>query len=119
MGCIIKRKWKPLNRFKKKEFKYTIYPAAGDFFEYRLTKAEYLYEVKQVGFEVLEHLPLSEIDGIYHELNPLKLLVKFRNWKFKVSHVGYVLNDFLSKWPFLHCHMQVVVARKQIIGKRD
>jgi len=111
MGCIIKRKWKAMNRFKN-EYKYVVYPAAGEFFEYRLTKDEYLYEVKQVGFEVLEHLPLGEIDGIYHELNPLKLIVRFGNWKFKVSAVAGALNEILRKWAFFHCHMQVAVVFK-------
>jgi SAM-dependent methyltransferase len=111
MGCIIKRKWKPLNRFQK-DYKYMVYPASGNFYEYRLSKEEFLSEIRKTGFQVLEHLPLGEIDGIYHELNPLKVLVKFHTWKFKVSVIGCLVNNILKKWPFFHSHMQTVIVTK-------
>lgn len=111
MGSFIKRKWKHFNRFQK-DYKFMVYPASGDFYEYRLSKVEFLSEIKKAGFSVIEHLPLGEIDGIYHELNPLKLLVKFHNWKFKVSIVGRLVNNILKKWPFFHNHMQTVIVSK-------
>jgi hypothetical protein len=61
---------------------------------------------------VLAHQPIGNIDGVYHELNPLGLLVRFRNWRFDVTPLGRALNEALSRRPFLHGHMQGVVARK-------
>lgn len=112
-GRVIKGRRKRLipNRLKR-GYKYAVYPAYGEFFEYRMTTEEFAKEVRQAGFEVVEHLPHGVIDGLYHELNPLRLLVKFRHWKFFVSPIGRRLNELLAKRPFLHCHMQLIVARK-------
>ena len=98
------------NRLKATPF--VVHPTYGPFFEYRLTEDEFLREVRGVGFEVLVHQPLAHIDGLYHELNPLGLLVRFRNWRFDVTPWGRALNARLSERPFLHSHMQAVVARK-------
>lgn len=93
-------------------FKYVVYPSIGPFYEYRMSPDEFAAEIRKAGFEIIEHLPLDHMDGLYHELNPFKLLVKFRNWDFTASQIGIDLNQALKKTPFLHCHMQVVVARK-------
>lgn len=91
---------------------YAIHPAYGPFFEYRLTEEEFLTAVRAAGFEILEHRPLAHMDGLYHELNPLGLLVRFRNWKFEAGPLARALNARLSRRPFLHSHMQAVVARR-------
>ena len=91
---------------------YAVHPPYGPFFEYRLTEGEFLAAVRAAGFEVLAHQPIGNIDGVYHELNPLGLLVRFRNWRFDVTPLGRALNEALSRRPFLHGHMQGVVARK-------
>jgi len=93
-------------------FKYAVYPAYGDFFEYRLTPNQFLTEIEAAGFMVLEHKPHAIIDGLYHDINPIELFVRFHKGKFKVSLVGNWLNSFLSSSPFFHCHMQVVVVKK-------
>lgn len=112
LACIIKRKKYPLNRIKP--YKYAVFPTYGDFFEYRMTVEEFANEVKHTGFEIIDHHPLSEIDGVFHELNPFKLLVQWKNWKFRVSFIGRLLNEFLKKTPFRHSHMQIIVARKPL-----
>lgn len=91
---------------------YVVYPTYGPFFEYRLTQDQFLAAVRAAGFEVLVHQPIGHMDGLYHELNPLGLLVGFRDWRFNATPVARALNAGLSKRPFLHSHMQAVVARK-------
>lgn len=91
---------------------YAIHPAYAPFFEYRLTPPQFLEAVRAAGFEVLRHTPIGHMDGVYHELNPLHLLVRFRNWRFRPSGAARFLNTRLSQLPFLHAHMQAVVARK-------
>lgn len=111
---IIRRNFAQLlmvNRFRR-GFKYVVSPPIGRFFEYRMSRDEFAAEVLQAGFEIVEHIPLSHIDGIYHELNPFKMFIKFENWDFKVSSMGRYLDQALMKIPFLHCHMQAVVATK-------
>jgi SAM-dependent methyltransferase len=108
---VINRKNKPMNRLKGK-YQYAVYPAYGDFLEYRLTPQEFWHEIHRAGFKVLEHRPHGLIDGVFHELNPFQLLVKFNHWKFFPNRLGRLANDWLSRRPFAHCHMQLVVAQK-------
>ena len=91
---------------------YRIHPAYAPFFEYRLTPPEFLAAVRGAGFEVLHHAPIGHMDGVYHELNPLHLLVRFRDWQFSPTALARFLNTRLKNVPFLHAHMQVIVARK-------
>lgn len=100
-----------VNRFQKK-YKYTVYPSYGKFFEYRMSPNEFIQEVKGAGFEILEHFPIGQIDGVYHDLNPFKLLVKFNNWEFESSFIAKKINTFLNKKSFFHPHMQGVIVRK-------
>jgi SAM-dependent methyltransferase len=93
---------------------YAVYPTYGPFYEYRLTPDELLAAVRSAGFEVIEHRPVGHVDGVYHELNPLGLLVGFDRWRFDVTPWGRALNERLSRRPFLHSHMQAVVARKPL-----
>jgi SAM-dependent methyltransferase len=91
---------------------YAVHPPYGPFFEYRMTEEQFLAAVRGAGFEVLAHQPIGNIDGVFHELNPFGLLVRFRDWRFEVSPLGRALNDALGRRPFFHAHMQGVVARK-------
>jgi SAM-dependent methyltransferase len=100
-----------LNR-SQKGYKYVVSPSIGSFYEYHMSPSNIAAEVRNVGFELVEHRPLDHIDGLYHELNPLKLLVKFQHWEFKTSRFAQHLNEVLKKRPFFHCHMQVIIARK-------
>lgn len=95
-----------------KGYKFFTHPAYGEFFEYRFTTDEFRDEVKKAGFKVIEHRPSAIIDGVYHELNPGQKLAKFKNWQFKVSPLGKVVNATLSLRPFFHPHMQLIIARK-------
>jgi SAM-dependent methyltransferase len=91
---------------------YAVHPAYGPFFEYRLTRDEFSRAVAQAGFEILAHQPLAHMDGVYHELNPLGLLVGFRDWRFRPTPVARTLDSWLSRRPFVHGHMQAIVARR-------
>lgn len=91
---------------------YPVYPTYGPFYEYRLTPEHFLAAVRGAGFEVLAHQPFAHIDGLYHELNPLGLLVRHKDWRFRVTPAARALNAVLSRHPFLHSHMQAIVARR-------
>jgi ubiquinone/menaquinone biosynthesis C-methylase UbiE len=76
----------PLNlKFNRlqKQYRYSTFPALGDFFEYRLTQKQFLDAIQDAGFKILKHIPIGHVDGMYHELNPFGLLVKFNNWSFE------------------------------------
>ncbi len=92
--------------------RYAVWPAYGAFFEYRMTTREFSDVVRSVGLQIVEHLPMAEIDGVFHDLNPFGCLVKFRDWRFKASRVALWLNRLLRRRPYTHCHMQAVVVRK-------
>ena len=77
-----------------------------------MTPKEFQLEIEKAGFEIKTHLPVAIIDGFYHELNPFGLLVKFKEWKFYSTWLARYLNRILSKQPFAHPHMQVIIARK-------
>ena len=108
---ITSGKNKPMNR-RNSEYRYVVMPPYGDFFEYHMTVQEYRNELREVGFEIVEHVPIGIIDGLYHDLNPIGMLVRFQSWKFHPSWLGTWLNDLLARTPFLHCHMQAAVVRK-------
>jgi hypothetical protein len=52
------------------------------------------------------------MDGVYHELNPLGLLVGWKNWRFSPRGPARMISRWLSRRPFAHPHMQAVVARR-------
>jgi SAM-dependent methyltransferase len=108
---VIKGKSQQMSRANK-VYKYSVFPAWGDFFEYRMTPREFKKEIEMAGFEIKDHCPVAIIDGVYHELNPFGLLVKFVDWKFYPTWVARYLNSILSKKPFAHPHMQAIIARK-------
>ena len=106
---IVKRQLRMPTRFRS-AYKYAVYPAFGAFFEYRMTPAQFASEVHAAGFEILEHRPHAELDGVYHELNPFELLIAFRRWKFYPTRLGLWLHENLKRREFFCCHMQMIVA---------
>ncbi len=97
-------------RLKNKQF--SVFPTYGEFFEYRMTPLEFRRELSSVGFDILEHLPTAHMDGVYHELNLFGMIVKWKEWKFHPSRIAVYLNGWLSKYCFLHSHMQAAVVQK-------
>jgi len=57
------------------------------------------------------------MDGVYHELNPLGLLVGWKGLKFKPRGPASMINRWLSRRPFAHPHMQAIVARRPETGR--
>jgi SAM-dependent methyltransferase len=112
-GRLLTGKSKRLARADKRHL-FPAVPAWGDFFEYRLAPTQFAAAVTDVGFTIEEHLPIGTMDGIYHELDPFGLLVKWRNWKLEPTRVATLVDEVLSRRPFLHCHMQAIVARKPV-----
>jgi SAM-dependent methyltransferase len=110
-GRLIKGKPKPLSRLNRR-YAFPVFPAWGEFFEYRMSPEDFRSEIVKAGFEVLEQRPVGAMDGIYHELNPFGLMVGWRDWKLRPRGPARMLNAWLSKQPFAHPHMQAVVARK-------
>ncbi len=100
-----------INRLRQ-DYLYPVNPACGPFHEYRLTPDAFLSSVQAAGFRLVKHLPIGHVDGMYHELNPFGLLVKFRNHAFQQSAVCRMLNGALSRIPFFHAHMQAVIVEK-------
>lgn len=96
----------------QKTYHYTVSPACGPFYEYRLTPEEFLAAVTGAGFRVVKHVPIGHIDGVYHELNPFGLLVQFKSHRFRQTALGRGLNAALSRLPFFHAHMQAVIVEK-------
>jgi SAM-dependent methyltransferase len=96
----------------KEEFVFPVYPPYGDFFEYRMTTAQFIEQVKWAGFEIVEFARHGIWDGIHHELNPLHLCTKFQRWRFVPTKAGVLLHSVLSRHPALVAHMQLVVARR-------
>lgn len=87
------------------------------FFEYRFSPDFFQSVVRSIGFEIIEQKPFAHIDGFYHDLDPLHLFVKFHNWKFEPEDV--VINRILSKIPYFHCHMQIIIVRKPLISRNN
>lgn len=102
---------KPLARLTR-DARFAVFPAWGEFFEYRMTPGEFRAEIEKAGFEIVEHLPTATFDGIYHELNPLGLVVGWKNWKFHPTKLATWLHERLKQRPFVHPHMQAITARK-------
>lgn len=91
-------------------FRYHVYPQFLGFFEYRLRPREFEAAVRAAGFKILHSLPITHLDGIYHEIGPP--LIKFRRWKFYPTPLALWLDRVLRKLPFFHNHMHAIVATK-------
>jgi SAM-dependent methyltransferase len=98
----------------KTKYLFTTVPRYGGFFEYEFTHQQFESELRKAGWTILESIPDMLIDGIYHDLNPGKLLVKWDNEKyvFQPSLIAKKLNGLLSKFRWLHNHMHLCIVRK-------
>ncbi len=94
---------RPLKQYKR-------WPIKGDFFEYRFRKEEFEEQLKRGGFQIVESVPVSLIDGIYHEFG--RVFVKLSNHTFYPNRIGRWLNETLAKAPFFHNHMHLCVVKK-------
>lgn len=108
---LLKGKRKPLSRLDRR-YLFPVYPAWGEFFEYRMSPDDFRAEVEKAGFIIVEHVGVSSMDGVFHELNPFGLFVTFKNWTFHPRRPARWINAWLSRRPFFHPHMQAVIARK-------
>ena len=95
----------------KEGFKHHVFPQFGDFFEYRLSPEEFESELKKTGFQIIESVPISHMDGLYWEFG--EMLCRFKNWKFYPNGLGTLVNDLLKQIPFFHNHMHACVVTKQ------
>lgn len=93
---------------------YPAYRAWGWFYEYLIPPEAFRSEVHKCGLEIVEHVPLGHMDGVYHELNPCGFLVSFKDWQFHPSTVARWIDTRLLRTPFTHCHMQAIVAGKPL-----
>jgi len=91
-------------------FKYYVYPQFGEFFEYRPTPNEFETECKKAGFRIIHSVPISHLDGLYHEFG--EVFCRFKEWKFYPNRMGLILNKTFSKLPFFHNHMHACVLTK-------
>ena len=82
----------------------------GEFLEYRLTKHQFETVLKDAGFSIIESVPVSLIDGVYHEFG--RAFVTVKNHTFHPNFAGRLLNNMLSKIPFCHNHMHLCVVKK-------
>jgi SAM-dependent methyltransferase len=99
--------WNLYNR----KYKWHVYPEWGEFFEYRFKRDEFESIIQNAGFNIIESVPLYQIDGLYHEFG--RFVAKYVNCKFVVNPQGRILNWLFSKIPFFHNHMHLCVARKR------
>lgn len=109
-NCIRKILGKSLLQKNGKRFNFYIHPQYGKFFEYRFTPKQFEKICKSAGFEILHELPIAHFDGLFHEFGAP--LITFKDWQFKVSKFGKIMNAFLSKIPFLHNHMHACILYK-------
>lgn len=93
---------------------YHIYRQEGRFFEYRFSKLEFESLLLANGFELLESVPIAQMDGLYHEFG--RFFVSFRDWAFHPNGLGRWLNHIFSRWPFFHNHMHLCVIKKLVPG---
>jgi SAM-dependent methyltransferase len=91
-------------------FRYHVFPQFLGFFEYRLRPREFEEAVCAAGFKILESLPISHMDGMYHEFG--RRLVRFEKWRFFPTPAAIRLNGWLKRIPFFHNHMHAIVATK-------
>ncbi|GAK57907.1 methyltransferase type 11 [Candidatus Vecturithrix granuli] len=118
LSCLHPRKNNMIRKlFGKKQlqrnthgFKFYVFPQFGKFFEYRLTPREFERECMKAHFNILHSIPISHIDGLYHEFGTM--FCQFRNWKFYPNRAGKFLNTVLTRIAFFHNHMHALILTK-------
>jgi len=108
---LIKGKKKPMTRLSS-GYRYHVFPAYGEFHEYRMTPAEFEKEVREAGLQIVEHVPTAHLEGVYHELNPYGLLIGYKNHRFFPSRFAAWLDGRLARTRYFHPHFQAIIARK-------
>ena len=91
-------------------FRYHVYPQFLGFFEYRLRPHEFEDAVRAAGFTILHSVPITHLDGIYHEFGPP--LIEFRQWKLYPTPIAIWLDRVFRLAPFFHNHMHAIVATR-------
>jgi SAM-dependent methyltransferase len=104
-------KIRPSSRVTRNKGRYYIHPQFGQFFEYRLTPSEFITAAKKAGFNIVESVPIYHMDGLYHIFG--EKFVKYINYNFYPTILGSLINSILTKIPFAHNHMHLLVLRKK------
>ena len=91
-------------------FRFHVYPQFGAFFEYRLRPREFEAAVRVAGFKILHSIPITHLDGLYHDIGPP--LIAFRDWKFYPTRLATWLDRLFRSISFFHNHMHAIVATK-------
>jgi SAM-dependent methyltransferase len=94
---------------------YRVFPEHGPFFEYRLTRKEFESCCQKAGFKILRSVPISHLDGFYHQFGPR--LIRFENWAFTPTRTAKALNAIFKLIPFFHNHMHACVLTKTSYSK--
>lgn len=92
------------------KYKWHVWPEWGGFYEYRFRPREFEGFLRDGGYEIVESVPLYQVDGLFHEFG--RFFVRFRKWRFHMYPHGRLLNALLSRIPFFHNHMHLCVVRK-------
>ncbi len=110
---LIKGKKKPLNRLSPHKH-FVVNPPWGPFFEYRMTSSQFRAEIEKSGLKIIEHTPIGHIDGIYHDMNVLNMMVGWKRelWTLYPTPPARAMDKWLRKYPFAHAHMQAIIAQK-------
>jgi len=102
----------PLSRDELENPLYYVHPPRGRFFEYRLTPREFEKACMKSGFKILKSVPIAHIDGLYHSCGHLFVKFDKSHWVFVVSKLGTVINNVLTRIPFMHNHMHACILQK-------
>ena len=73
---------------------------SGSFFEFFFTKQEFEKELEQVGFRIVESVPVQLLDGIFHEFGPG--FVKYDGVPLLLNIIGKLLNSTFGLIPYFH-----------------
>lgn len=93
-----------------RKYKWHAFPEWGKFSEYRFTRQQFEDVLREARFEILESVPIHQIDGLYHEFG--RLFARYEHCKFVVYPHGKVLNRLFSMITFFHNHMHLCVVKK-------
>lgn len=93
-------------------YKYSVYPAYGDFFEYRLDKKQFADAVSKAGFKIIKHTEIQNEGGLFYDFNPWGTIVKKTPTGTEFTKIGYALDSILRRLNIGHGHSQLIIATK-------
>jgi len=93
-------------------YKYSVYPAYGDFFEYRLDKKQFADAVSKAGFKIIKHTEIQNEGGLFYDFNPWGTIVKKTPTGTEFTKIGYALDSILRRLNIAHGHSQLIIATK-------